>query len=203
METSPRGPLVVKPTLGELRAYVELLEKKKRSVKRKAQDPLEGSLPARDKVPKLGVSDSHSRAQAQVRGQEWSSLVELSEVACAQHLSSSAVGINGSSRKDVELPLKVLPISVWSPSAQNASPSPPTRGGEGVDRFEAKGGEDSLLNNAKLSTEAVSSVLRDSDLKKVETLRVEEALALSLKGTMSVCLSAFFYSTYRCVNVVC
>ena len=46
METSPRGPLVVKSTLGELQARVELLAKKRRSVKRKAQDPLESSLPA-------------------------------------------------------------------------------------------------------------------------------------------------------------
>ena len=43
METSPRGPLVVKPTRGELRAHVKLLAKKKRSTKRKAQDPPEGS----------------------------------------------------------------------------------------------------------------------------------------------------------------
>ena len=46
METSPEGPLTVKPTLGELQACVELLAKKKRSVKSKAQDLLEGSLPA-------------------------------------------------------------------------------------------------------------------------------------------------------------
>ena len=36
METSHGGPLVVKPTWGELRAHVELLVKKRRSVKRKA-----------------------------------------------------------------------------------------------------------------------------------------------------------------------
>ena len=36
METSLRGPLVAKLTQGELRAHVELLAKKKRSVKRKA-----------------------------------------------------------------------------------------------------------------------------------------------------------------------
>ena len=36
METSLGGPLVVKPTQGELRACVELLVKKRRSVKRKA-----------------------------------------------------------------------------------------------------------------------------------------------------------------------
>ena len=54
METSPRGPLVVKRTQGELRARVELLAKKRRSVKRKAQDPPESSLSARGKVPKAG-----------------------------------------------------------------------------------------------------------------------------------------------------
>ena len=48
METSPRGPLVVKPTRVELRARVELLVKKRRSVKRKAQDPPKSS-------PRLGV----------------------------------------------------------------------------------------------------------------------------------------------------
>ena len=70
----------------------------------------------------------------------------------------------------------------------------------GDDHFEAKGGEDSLLANAELTVGAVSSILRDFDLKKVETLHVEEALALSLQGTVSVCLSAFFYSSCRCVN---
>ena len=44
METSPGGPLVMKPTQGELRAHVELLAKKKRSVKRRPQDPPQGSL---------------------------------------------------------------------------------------------------------------------------------------------------------------
>ena len=124
METFPGGPLVVKPTQGQLRARVELLANKKRSVKRKARDPPEGSLPARGKVLKLEVSDPHSRAQAQVRKQEWSSSAEVSKVVGMLCLSSSATGVKGSSRKAVELPLKVLPIFVWSPSAQNASPSP-------------------------------------------------------------------------------
>ena len=127
----------------------------------------------------------------------------MSEVAGKQRLSSSAAGVKGSSRKVVELPLKFLPISVWSPSAKNASPSPPTRGDAGDDRFEAERGEDSLLTNVELAAEAVLSILQDSDLKKVETLHVEEALALSLQGTISVCMSAFFYSSCRCVDVVC
>ena len=72
----------------------------------------------------------------------------------------------------------------------------------GDDRFEAKGGEDSLLTNEELPSRAVSSILRDSDLKKVETLRVEEALALSLQGTIFVCLSVFLYSSCGFVNVI-
>ena len=44
METSPEEPLAVKPTWEELQARVELLAKKRRSVKRKAQDPLESRL---------------------------------------------------------------------------------------------------------------------------------------------------------------
>ena len=56
METSLGEPLVVKPIRGELQVCVKLLAKKKRSVKRKAQDPSESSLLARGKAPKLGVS---------------------------------------------------------------------------------------------------------------------------------------------------
>ena len=187
METSHGGPLVVKPTRGELRARVELLEKKRR-VKCKPQDPFESSLPARGKVPKLGVSDPCSHAQVQVRGQALPSSTEVSEVAGVQRRSSSTTGVKGSSRKAVEPPLKVLPISVWSPSTQNPSPSPLTRGDVGDDLFEFKGrggggggggGENSLLTNAELAPGAVSSILWDSDLKKVEALCVQEALALS------------------------
>ena len=59
------------------------------------------------------------------------------------------------------------------------------------DRFEAAGGEDSLLSHVELSAGAVSSILRDSDLRRVGTLPVEEALALLLQGTASVCPSDF------------
>ena len=58
METSLKGPLAVKPTREELQARVELLAKKRRSVKHKAQDPPESSLPAWGKTSKLGVSIS-------------------------------------------------------------------------------------------------------------------------------------------------
>ena len=48
------------------------------------------------------------------------------------------------------------------------------------DRFGAVGGEDSLLSHVELATEAVSSILRDFDLRKVDALSVVEALALLL-----------------------
>ena len=60
METSPERPLVVNPTRGELQAHVESLVKKRRSVKRKAQDPPKSSLQARGKALKLGASVSRS-----------------------------------------------------------------------------------------------------------------------------------------------
>ena len=126
METSPGGPLVVKPTRGELHARVELLAKRRRSVKHKAQDSPESSLPGRGKVLKLGVSDPCSSSQVPVKGQALSSSTGVSEVVGAQRRSSSTAGVKGSSRKAVEPPLKVLPISVWSTSVQNASPPLPT-----------------------------------------------------------------------------
>ena len=46
-----------------------------------------------------------------------------------------------------------------------------------------------LLSHVELATGAVSSILRDSDLKKVDALSVEEALALLLQGTTFVCPS--------------
>ena len=77
------------------------------------------------------------------------------------------------------------------------------RGDVGHDRFGAKGGENSLFTNAKLTAGAISSILWDSNLKKVEALCVEEALAVSLQGTVSVYSRAFFYPSRRCVNVIC
>ena len=119
METSPGGPLAVKPTREELQARVESLAKKRRSVKRKAQDPPESSLLTRGKTPKLGVSvppllvkERGSHAEVRVRGQALPSLAEVFEVAGAQRRSSSAAGAKGSSRSAVEPPLKVLPISI-------------------------------------------------------------------------------------------
>ena len=72
----------------------------------------------------------------------------------------------------------------------------------GRDRFEAAGSEDSLLSHAELAAGAVSSILRHSDLRKVEALSVEEALALLLQRTASVCPSAFVDLFLYCFSSV-
>ena len=69
------------------------------------------------------------------------------------------------------LPLRCWGLSLWGGGG----------GGGGG------GGEDSLFTNAELAAGAVSSILRDFDLKKVEALCVEEAMTLSLQGTISIC----------------
>ena len=60
----------------------------------------------------------------------------------------------------------------------------------GRGRFGAVGDEDSLLSHVELAAGDVSSILRDSDLRKVDALSVEEALALMLQGTVSIRPSA-------------
>ena len=72
----------------------------------------------------------------------------------------------------------------------------------GKDRFGAVGSEDSLFSHAELAAEAVSSILRDSDLRKVDALPIEEALALLLQGTVSVRPSAFADPFLYCFSFV-
>ena len=79
-----------------------------------------------------------------------------------------------------EPPLEVLPISVWSPTSQGAAPPPTMPDEVRRDRFGAIGNEDSLLSHTELAIGVVSSILGDSDLRKVDALSVEEALALLL-----------------------
>ena len=156
-------PSTAKPTRGELRARMEVLAKKKRSVKRKPQAFPEGFPPAQCKALKAGASSSPS---------------------------------------SVEPPFEVLPISVWSPTSRGGVPSPAMPDEVRRDRFGAIGSEDSLLSHAELAIGVVSSILRDSDLRKVDALSVEEALALLLKGIASVCPSVLADPFLHCFNLV-
>ena len=49
-----------------------------------------------------------------------------------------------------------------------------------------------------LTAGAISSVLWDSNLKRVDFMPVEEVLAISLQGAAIVCLDAFICSFHRC-----
>ena len=53
------------------------------------------------------------------------------------------------------------------------------------------GDGDSLLSNAELAAGTISSILRDSDLKRSSVVPVEEALALSLQGVASISSRVF------------
>ena len=98
----------------------------------------------------------------------------------------SAANVKDSSGRVVEPPLEFMPISVWSPPGQSAEP-PPLKAEElGRKHFEAGRDGDSLFFNAELAASAVSSFLRDSDLKRSDALPVKEALALSFQGAAFV-----------------
>ena len=169
--SSVSEPLTAKPTRGKLRSHLEVLAKKKRSVKWKPSSSQEGCPPTWGKTPKVGASPS----------------------------PLSAVRAGDSSGRAGEPPLKVLPLSVWSPTSRGTAP-PPTMPDEVTgnrDRF-----EDSLLSHEELAAGAVSSILRDSDLRRVGALPVEEALALLLQGITSVRPSAFVDRFLYCFSSV-
>ena len=84
-----------------------------------------------------------------------------------------------------------MPILFWSTPAQSAEPPPSIAEDLGRKCPEADGDEDSLLSNVELAAGAISSILRDSDLKKSGAWPVEEALALSLQGVTSVSSRVF------------
>ena len=78
-----------------------------------------------------------------------------------------------------------MPITVWNPPAKGVR-SPPRR----VEELKKKepesksgGDRDSLLLNAKLVAGAVSSILKDSNLKRSKALPADEVLTLSLQGS--------------------
>ena len=111
---------------------------------------------------------------------------EVPKASSSQLRSGSAAKAKDSSGKAAEPPLEVMPIIVCSPPVQSAEPSPSKAEELGRKRFEADGDGDSLLSNVEFATGVVSSILRDSDLKRSGALPVEETLALSIQGVASV-----------------
>ena len=111
---------------------------------------------------------------------------EVPKAPSSQSRSGSAANAKDSSGRTAEPPFEVMPITVWSPPAQSAEPPPLRAEKLGRKSSEADGDGDSLLFNVELATGAVSSILRDFDLKRSGALPVEEALALSLQGVASI-----------------
>ena len=186
MKVSPIGPSVAKPTKGEFLARLETLSRKPWSVKRKTLDSVEKDRLALVKVPKLGVSSSSPSTHVRKLEQALSPPAEVPKVLSSHPRSGSAAKAKGPSGRAVEQPLAVMPINVWnSPSKSVRPPSPRAEELKRRDS-ETGGGGDSLLLNAELAAGAVSSILKDSDLKRSSVLLVDEALALSLQGVSSV-----------------
>ena len=189
-------PPATKPTKGEPLAQVETLSLKSRSVKWKTLDsPVKGG-PSLGKVPKSGSSSSSPSAHFRVRGQEMPPLFEVPRAPSSQPRSGSTTKARDSSGRAAEPPLEVMPITVWSPPAQSAEP-PSSRAEELRGKSpKAEGDGDSLLSNAELAAGAVSSILKESDLKRSGVLPVEEDLTLSPSGGRLCnfrCLIAFAF----------
>ena len=191
MKFTHERPPVVKPTKGELQARVETLSRRSRSVKRKSQDSLEKSHPAWGKASRLGTSSSSPSAHVRVQGQVLPFPAEVPRAPSSQPRFASAAKAKDSSGRAAEPSLEVMPISVWSPHAQSSEPPPSIAEDLGRKRPEADGDVDSFLSNAELAASAISSILRDSDLKRSGALPIEEALALSLQGVASVSSRVF------------
>ena len=183
MNVPPIGPSAAKPTRGELLAQLEMVSQKPRSRKRKTLDCVEKDRPASVKIPKLGASSSSPSAY--IHKSEW---VKAPIVLSLRSHFGSAVGAEGPSGGAVELPLAVTPITVWNSSTKRVrSPSRRAEEARRKDPESKIGGDgDSLLHNVELAAGAVSSILKDFDLKRSVVLTVDEALALSLQGVASV-----------------
>ena len=186
MKFSHDGPPVIKPTKGELLAWVETLSRRSQSVKRKALNSLEKGRPAWGKVPRLGMSSSPPSTHVRVQGQVSLPPAEVLKAPSSQPCHGFAAKAKDFLGRAAEPPLEVMPITVWSPPAQSAKPPHFREEKLGRKRSEVDGDGDSLIFNVELAAGVVSSILRDSDLKRSAALLVEEALALSLQGVAFV-----------------
>ena len=186
MRVSPLGPSAAKPTKGELLVQLETPSRKPWSVKRKTLGFAEKDRPALAKVSKLGASSSHSSTPVRKPGLALYPPAEVPKVLSSHPRSGSAAKAKSPSGKAVEQPLAIMPITVWNPPAKSVRPlSSKTEELKRKDS-ETSGDGDSLLLDVELADGAVSSILKDFDLKRSSALPVDEALALSLQGVASV-----------------
>ena len=137
-------------------------------------------------LDRLGASSSSPSTLVRVPGQALSPLAKVPKALSLQPHSGSSTKEKDFSGRAAEQPSEIMPITIWNPPAQSVK-LPSSR----VEELKRKGSktdgdDDSLLLNVELATGAISSILKDSDLKRSGALPVEEALALSLQGVASV-----------------
>ena len=146
----------------------------------------EKDRPALAKVPKLGASSSPSSTPVRKPGLALSPPAEVPKVLSSQPRSGSVAKAKSPSGMAVEQPLAIMPITVWNPPAKSVRPL--SLKAEELKRKDSEtGGDgDSLFLDIELAAGAVSSILKDFDLKRSSALPVDEALALSLQGVASV-----------------
>ena len=181
MRVSPIGPSTAKPTNGELLAQLETLSRKPQSVKRKTP-----SSAKKDRPAQLGESSSSSSIPVRKPEQALLPPAEVPIVLSSQPRSGSAAKEKGPSGKAVEQPLAIMPITVRNPPAKSIRLLS-SKAEELKKKDSETGGDgDSLILDVELTAGAVSSILKDSDLKRSSALLVDEALALSFQGVTSV-----------------
>ena len=117
-------------------------------------------------------------------------------------LLSFVVGAGDSSGRANEPTLEVLPISIWSPTSRGTTPPSlvPDDVTRNRDLSEAARDENSLLSHTELAAGAVSSIMHNSDLRRVGALPIEEAVALLLQGTTFIRPSAFVDLFLHCFS---
>ena len=154
-------------------------------MKRKTPGSAEKDRPVLAKVQKLGASSSSPSTHVRKPERAQSPPAEDPTVLSSQPRSRSVAKAKSLLGGVVEQPFAVMSITVWNPPSKSVRS--PSRRAEELKRKDSEskiGGDgDSLLLNAELVVGAVSSILKDSDLERSNALPVDEALALSLKGS--------------------
>ena len=154
-------------------------------MKRKKLSSTKEDRPVSAKVQKLGASPTAREPE-----RESSPLAEAPVVLSPPPPSKPDGEAKSPLNAAVEQPLVVMPITVWNPPSRNVK-SPPRKAAEPKrkkPKAKVDKNQDSLLSNTELAADAVSSILKDSDLERSKAMLVDEAFALSLQGVASISL---------------
>ena len=98
---------------------------------------------------------------------------EVPIVLSLQPRSGSAAKARGPLGKAVEQPLAIMPITVWNPPTKSVR-SPSSKAEELKKKDSESGGDgDSFLLDVEFTAGAVSSILKDADLKRSSALPID------------------------------